>query len=126
MKDSGITRHPTNDLSLESDSKTPIVRETAEYIECDDELCDMSNISHSAEPKIVSDCEEADIIFPSENTAEEMHNLVRSVFGKFRLPYFLRAKQMCVHVSFNPQTRLTQEILCFIYRNRPLFSWFSI
>jgi len=96
MKDSGITRHPTNDLSLESDSKTPIVRETAEYIECDDELCDMSNISHSAEPKIVSDCEEADIIFPSENTAEEMHNLVRSVFGKFRLPYFLRAKQMCV------------------------------
>lgn len=98
LKSSGYTAHTkkTTDLSLDSDDKTC----GADYPECIESSYEEENDMfpiYSTEPKchLVTSIV-PDVIVAEENVSQKMLQFVRSVFGKFNLPYYLRTRQMCV------------------------------
>ena len=99
LKGSGDTfTSKKNELSMDCDSKCSNIRETAEYITspCDDIL----SVSSCDKAESKDECSKSPLvenISPQENISMKLLHLVKSVFGSFKLPYYLRARQMCVY-----------------------------
>ena len=98
LKGSGYTTRAkkSNELSLDSDDKSC----GSEYPECIESSCEdehgLSTLYTSESKCDVENSIDPDVIVAEENISQKMLQFVRSVFGTFKLPYYLRARQMCV------------------------------
>ena len=96
LKNSGFTKVKQSVLSDACDSKGD-VKCAFECIDDEPYVTDelQCNIAESkdVENKVA---DVVDIIYPEENITKKLIKFVRSIFGGLRLPYYLRARQMCV------------------------------